>query len=86
MVVADKERISLRHCTTLCGDTKALFPMQYIFDHIVLKVNAIMTEIDRRKDLFKYVLIVGVVLEGVIGISPCEALQTGGCREQIRGR
>lgn len=80
MVVADKERISLGHGTTLCGDAKALFPMQYIFDHIVLKVNAIVTEIDRRKDLFK-LLIVGVVLEGVIGISPCEALQTGGCRE-----
>jgi hypothetical protein len=80
MVVADKKRISLGHGTTLCGDAKALFPMQYIFDHIVLKVNAIVTEIDRRKDLFK-LLIVGVVLKGVIGISPCEALQTGGCRE-----
>ena len=81
MVVADKERIYLGHGTTLCGDNKALFPRHYFFDHIVLKVNAIVTETDRRKDLFKYVLIVGVFLEGVIEISLREASQIGGCRE-----
>ena len=46
MMTVDKEGIYLGHGTTLCGDNKAMFP-----DYIVLKVNAIVTEIDRRKDL-----------------------------------
>lgn len=51
MMTVDKEGIYLGHGTTLCGDNKAMFPMQYFTDYIVLKVNAIVTEIDRRKDL-----------------------------------
>lgn len=58
----NKEGIRLGHDTTMCGASKVWFPMRYIFDHIAPKANIIVTEINRQRDLFKYVLIMSVAL------------------------